>query len=192
MYSAKEFNSISIPALKQEQIDLHLTLYKGYVTNFNILCEDIGKAESVKVKSEMYRRVGFEWNGIRSHEIYFESVSGASPLSGGALQEKIEKIYGSFDVLKETITTLALTARGPGWVFFGYDAVRDICILSWIADHELGVPVGITPLVMIDVWEHAYLYKGDVSEKKEYVSSYVDSINWSVVEQRFSQSLQKI
>lgn len=184
-YTPREFSSVNIPALKQEQIATHLGLYQGYVANLNTLLETISGTNDIKIKSELRRRIGFEWNGMRSHELYFEAVSGTpTQPTDNTLNTLIQKIFGSFKACCEEIQTLALSARGPGWVLLGYDVQTNTLLSVWIADHEIGMPITIIPLVCIDMWEHAYFYEGVGVEKKAYVDSYIESIDWSVVEKR--------
>ena len=185
MYTPKEFNTISIPALKQEQIKTHLGLYNGYVTNLNALLECIQTTKDGKVKGELLRRVGFEWNGMRNHELYFEAVSGTpSRPAGDTLPALIDKTFSSFERCCEDIQSIALSTRGPGWALLGYDTSTDTLLTAWIADHELGMPVTVVPLLLIDMWEHAYFYEGVGTEKKAYVDSYLESVDWSIVEAR--------
>lgn len=186
-YTEKTFNIPTDISLSNEQITVHLGLYAGYVKNTNALLDKIATwpAEGDMIAlSELQRRLGFEFDGMRLHEYYFGQLeNGATSLKESKLLDLIVKQYGSFESYCADIKRLA-SMRGIGWVITYYDAVSDMLINSWVSDHELGHLAGLPIVFTLDMWEHAFMVDYRPATKLEYVNQYLSLVNWDIVASR--------
>lgn len=190
-YTAKNFNIPTLTGISQKQVDEHLKLYQGYVKHNNLIAEKVAELEKSPddnsyMINELLRRLGFEWDGMKLHEYYFHSIEdGASPLKADStLGKKIAEQYGSFEKWLEACAKMCLT-RGIGWVILYYDASEDNLIMKWVDEHQIGHLAGLQIVMVVDVWEHAYMIDYLPSEKKDYVKSYLSNINWQIVAEDF-------
>ncbi len=188
-YTPHTFSFPAIAGISAEQLALHIGLYEGYVKHVNLLTDELaalgGDASHTYAAQELRRRLGFEWNGMRLHELYFEPLSaGALPLpEESALAHALAAQYGSFDAWRERFSKLS--ARGPGWALLTYDAASTAFHEVWVADHEIGHLAGLPVILALDHWEHAYLKDYKPSEKGSYVNAYLAALNWPLLAQRF-------
>jgi Fe-Mn family superoxide dismutase len=187
-YEEKAFTLGSMEGLSAEQIAEHLKLYAGYVKNTNVLLEKIAahkqNAETMTVElSELTRRFGFEFNGMRLHEYYFSQFE-ASKGSIDALKNELVSQYGSFEAWKEQATATA-KMRGIGWVLLVQDETNGNLLTVWVTDHELGQLGGQKILLALDVWEHAYTVDYKPTERGKYLEAFWKNLNWQTVEHRY-------
>lgn len=186
MYNEKQFNLESVKGLSQEQIQVHLGLYSGYVKNTNGLLDQIKSLKSDSsnqiIVSELQRRLGFEFNGMRLHELYFDQISdNRSELNPNSkLSSIINTQFGSLEEYIKDIKRIS-TMRGIGWVI-SY-LYQDEIINAWVSDHELG-QLATQPIFVLDMWEHAFMVDFRPATKVEYVQNYIDNINWQKIEDR--------
>lgn len=188
-FTAKQFNIESLQGISQKTIEEHIKLYEGYVKHANLILNKIeslkSNADSSYELAEARRRFGFEFDGMRNHELYFGSLEGgAQDISDSKLKAKIEADFGSFDNWLEDFKTLAKT-RGIGWAILYYDKQSDSLLSSWVDEQHLGHLVGLTPIVAIDMWEHSFVADYQPSGKGTYIDDYMSQINWTFVEQIF-------
>ena len=172
---------------------MHIGLYEGYVKHVNLLHAQLNALAALNGEDEKYayainelrRRLGFEWNGMRLHEYYFESLEGGPKtlLADSTLYTALAKQYGSFSNWLEIFKKVS--ARGPGWALLTYDPVAQSFLNVWIADHEVGQLAGLPILLALDHWEHAYLVDYKPAEKGDYVSAYLGALDWTSVAKRF-------
>jgi Fe-Mn family superoxide dismutase len=136
---------------------------------------------------ELKRRFGWEFNGMRLHELYFENiVSGGKELSEDApLRAAIEKEFGSMDQwLKDFQGTGSM--RGIGWVILYFDPETGRLFNMWINEHDQGHGAGLKPLLVMDVFEHAFITQYGL-KKAEYIQAFLKVIDWTVVSKRTSE-----
>ncbi len=194
-YEAKEYNLPDLSGLSAKQLEVHLGLYNGYVAYVNKLQEQLESLMQDKEKNayaieSVRRRIGFEFNGMRMHELYFDQFeSGATDEArGGALDEIVSNKFGDFDAFLETFKSTAMT-RGIGWTILAIDRkVQDgevpEAFVLWVADHELGQLGDLNVLLALDMWEHAYMVDYTPAEKADYVQAFFKNLNWELVEKR--------
>jgi len=195
-YTARTFDLPELKGLSKKQIDLHLALYQGYVKHVNLILEKIQKLREEDaegnsfVMNELRRRLGFEFDGMRMHEYYFEQFEG-EPLVAtveGNLENIATEKYGSWEGFIAHLHEVAGT-RGIGWVIVYFDAVARTLHTAFVNDHELGQLAGLPVILAIDLWEHAYMVDYVPAEKKTYVESFLENINWAVVEKRLAKAI---
>ncbi len=188
-YEAKTFN-LQLDGISAEQLEQHYKLYQGYVTNTNVLNDKLVELrEAGKVGTpeynELRRRFGFEYDGMRLHEYYFENMTangGAVPTSG-KLAELLKEAFGSVENFEADFRATGLM-RGIGWAILYQDPFTDRLQNFWITDHEFGHPAGFTPILVMDVWEHAYTVDYKPTERGKYIDAFFRNIDWKVVEAR--------
>jgi Fe-Mn family superoxide dismutase len=179
-----------LPGLSKELLGEHLALYKGYVARTNALLKDLlaaekGAAASTAVQ-ESRRRLGFEFSGMRLHELYFSALQAkaAAPAPAHPLQEAIAAGWGSFDAWWAAFKTTA-TMTGIGWAALVKDPLTGRLMNAWFQDHENAIPVGTVPILVVDVWEHAYVKDYGATARAKYVDAIRPLIDWGVVEKRY-------
>jgi len=190
-YPAKAFPlEAGLPGLSKEMLGEHLALYKGYVARCNALVKDLLAAEkearATPSVQELRRRLGFEFSGMRLHELYFAALRGkaGTPSPGHPLHEAIAAGWGSFEAWWAAFKTTC-TMTGIGWGALVKDPVTGRLMNAWFQDHENAIPVGTVPILVVDVWEHAYVKDYGATARAKYVDAIRPLIDWSVVEKRY-------
>jgi superoxide dismutase, Fe-Mn family len=189
-YAPQTFNFGTLDGISQKQLDVHIKLYEGYVKFLNTL-EDV-QADLMKdseknayALGEVTRRIGFEFNGMRMHEYYFSQWEGTpSPISG-TVADALAAQYGSMDGWMVQFKGVAMM-RGIGWAILSYDQTGKRFINHFVADHELGQLNGLTPILALDMWEHAYMVDYVPAEKAKYVEAFFKNLNGTIVNNRFN------
>lgn len=185
-FNAQQFNIRPLQGISEKTIEEHIKLYEGYVKHTNLILEKIetlkGKSENAYELSEARRRFGFEFDGMRNHELYFGALEGrVEALSGDSkLSQKISEDFGSFENWLSDFKTLAKT-RGIGWAILYYDKKTNTLLNSWVDEQHLGHLVGLTPIVALDMWEHSFVADYQPSGKAQYIDDYMSQINWSFI-----------
>lgn len=190
-YSAKNYSHLlGLAGFSDTLLNNHFTLYAGYVKNTNALSDKLKtlteKGElSTPEFAEFKRRFGWEWNGMRMHELYFGNMTKeTSRLSDGVLREKLVTMYGSFENWEKNFVGTG-SLRGIGWVVLTHDAETDKLYNVWINEHDLGHLVGTTPLLVMDVFEHAFMLDYDL-KRADYITAFMRAVDWSAVEERLA------
>ncbi|MBA7627318.1 Superoxide dismutase [Fe] [subsurface metagenome] len=188
-YTAKDYSSlIGMEGFSETLLNNHFTLYQGYVTNTNKLLDSLGamlKEDKVGTPeyAELKRRLGFEFNGMRLHEYYFENLGGKGTLDkSGKLGKKLAEEFGSYENWEKDFKATA-TMRGIGWAILYQDNVTGRLLNQWINEHETGHPAGCTPILVLDVFEHAFMIDYGL-KRADYIEAFFNNVNWSVVEAR--------
>lgn len=187
-YAPKDYRHLlGLAGLSDTLLTNHFTLYEGYVANTNKLADLLATKEpGTPEYSELQRRFGWEWNGMRLHELYFGNMTKeAGELGSGALLKKIVEVYGSLESWREGFLGLG-AMRGIGWVVLAHDAETDKLFNIWINEHDLGHLVGAVPLLVMDVFEHAFMIDYGL-KRAEYLEAFMRSIDWAAAEKRFSR-----
>ncbi len=186
MYTPKDFSHLlGTEGFSDVMLNNHFTLYQGYVKNVNTLLEKLMALEdqSTVEASELERRFGWEFDGMRMHELYFGNmIKGGVQLSDRRLKEKIVHSYGSYDKWLECFKQKGMM-RGIGWVVLFEDPTNGELFTTWIREHEQGLPVNCKVLLVMDCWEHAYMTDYGI-KKADYINAFVKCIDWHAVEER--------
>lgn len=190
-YTVRTFDLPKLKGLSKEQIEVHLSLYEGYVKHTNLIMEKIAAlkktdaAGNAYVINELRRRFGFEFDGMRMHEYYFEQFEGgAAPADeDAALADAAKEKYGGWEEFIAHVKEVAGT-RGIGWVVVCYDPKGRTLHTAWVDDHQLGQLAGLPVVLALDLWEHAYMVDYRPKNKNLYVEAFLENLNWDVVEKR--------
>ncbi len=191
IYRVKRFEQLKgLRDFSDRLMTSHLALYEGYVKNTNQLAAlllnmvKLGKTNTMEY-AEMKRRFGWEFNGMRLHELYFENLSKRPvPIrKTSLLYEKLWQDFSQYSAWERGFMGVG-GMRGIGWVVLARDSATGHLFNIWMDEHDGGFLVGTTPLLVMDVFEHAYLQEFGMN-RTAYVQSFMKAINWPVVEQRF-------
>jgi len=188
-YIANDYSKlIGIEGFSETLLKNHFTLYQGYVTNTNKVLETLAqmlKNEKAVTPdfAEMKRRLGWEFNGMRLHEYYFDNLGGKEGFNkDGKLGRKIAEDFGSYELWEKEFRAIG-AMRGIGWVVLYQDVTNSRLINFWINEHDVSHPAGCNPLLVLDVFEHAFMIDYGL-KKADYISAFFKNINWPVVEAR--------
>lgn len=188
-YNAKDYsNLIGMQGFSETLLKNHFTLYQGYVTNTNKVLETLGQMlkdgkQGTPEYAELKRRLGWEFNGMRLHELYFENLGGKKPLDKNSkLAKKLEKGFGSAENWEKDFRATG-AMRGIGWTILYQDTASGQLINYWINEHDVGHPAGSTPLLIMDVFEHAFILDYGL-KRADYIEAFFKNINWEAVEAR--------
>ena len=188
-YTAKDYSKLlGMAWFSEALLKNHFTLYQGYVTNTNKLLENMGallkedKAATPEF-AEMKRRFGWEFNGMRLHELYFENLGGNGQVNreGRLAKKKIED-FGSIEAWEKDFRGVA-TMRGIGWAVLYQDNATGQLLNFWINEHDAGHPAGCTPLLILDVFEHAFMLDYQL-KRPDYIAAFFANVDWQAVEAR--------
>lgn len=179
----------ALAGISDDQITQHWALYEGYVKNANGLLEATAKAEiGSPAWAETRRRLGFEMNGLVLHEYYFANLASGSKLSPGSdLASDVGAAWGSAGAWREDFAKTG-ALRGVGWAILYHDPATGALLNCWISSHEQGHPAGFHPILVLDVFEHAFMVDYGASGRAEYITAFLENVNWEVVEQRYKDS----
>jgi Fe-Mn family superoxide dismutase len=190
-YEEKKFNIGELKGISAKTIEEHLKLYSGYVKNLNGIFTQIGElmvdpAKNAYMLGELHRRIGFEFNGMRNHEVYFDLLSdGPHELpENSEFRKTIEKQAPSLDAALIGFKTLAMT-RGIGWAILYWDKKSEQLVPAWVDEQHLGQLQGCSPVLALDMWEHSFVADYQPSGKKQYVEDFFANLNWNKVEENF-------
>lgn len=189
VYEAKDYSALlGTPGFSDQLLNNHFKLYQGYVKNTNKVAEILAQmAKDGKMGApeynELKRRFGWEFNGMRLHELYFGNMKngGAELPKDGELAKALAARFGSVEEWEKDFRGTG-GMRGIGWVVLYADG--DELFNCWINEHDLGHLAGVTPLLIMDVFEHAFMIDYGLN-KGEYIDAFFKAIDWSVVEGRF-------
>jgi superoxide dismutase, Fe-Mn family len=193
-YTAKNYDYLlgKIKGLDDELLKMHFKLYQGYVTNANKLLDKIRDLDAKKDNrgpefAGYKHMLGWEFDGMILHEYYFENLGGDKPLDEKSpIMQKIKADYGSYENWKSDFIATGLM-RGIGWSIAYIEPLQGRLINVWINEHDLGHLADGNPLLIMDVFEHAYITQFGLDRAK-YIDVFFNNINWNEVEQRYKNS----
>jgi superoxide dismutase, Fe-Mn family len=195
-YKPKSFDLSGLTGISDETLEMHFKLYEGYVTNTNKLNERIadvldGEMNPDKqiIFSELTRRLGFEYNGMVLHEYYFGNMKkqgGDDPDRQSSFFQAAEQSFGSYEKWKADFALVG-KMRGVGWAICYQDPSTNALSNHWINLHEDGNIAGYVPILIMDVWEHAFLLDYKPAERPKYIEAFMANIDWSSVESRMKK-----
>ena len=194
-YKTKSFNLHGLEGISDKTIDTHLSLYEGYVKATNALQGRIAEylkdgnvdQEEFPAYSELTRRLGFEFNGMVLHEYYFENMKRQGGGDAGPqFRAAVEKSFPSFDIWRTDFASVG-KMRGVGWAITYLNPASGRVSNHWIELHESGNVAGFVPLVVMDVWEHAFLLDFKPADRPKYIEAFLSNVDWNAVEQRMQR-----
>jgi Fe-Mn family superoxide dismutase len=195
IYKPKKFNLSGLKGISDKTLEMHFGLYEGYVKNTNLLTEQLMDMTHNKkalgsnpAYSELKRHLGFEYGGMVLHEYYFGNLAAKGKgKPSSELEKALAENFESFDAWKTDFTAVG-SLRGVGWAVLYEDPVTSQLSNHWIELHQQGVPSGFKPILVMDVWEHAFLLDYKPSERSKYIEAFFSNVDWDVVNECFKSS----
>jgi len=190
-YTPRDFSYLEkkVEGLDSQLLNMHFKLYQGYVKNTNGLIEELKEmGEKRQDRTAAYgalkRRFGWEFDGMRLHELYFSNLggNGESLDPKSQLYKKLVEEFGNYQTFAQEFKATGLI-RGIGWVILYKDPQDDHLRIVWINEHDLGHLAGGEPILVMDVWEHAYITEFGL-DRAGYIDVFMKNINWKEVERR--------
>ena len=190
-YQPKNFDHLlGTPGFSDTLLKNHFTLYQGYVTNTNKIVEALEElAKNGKIgtpgHAELKRRFGWEFNGMRLHELYFGNMkNGGTKLEPDSkLWAQMDKDFGPKPAWRNDFNAVG-AMRGIGWAILYYDPEADKLFNVWVNEHDMGHLAGCKPLLVLDIFEHAYMIDYGL-KRADYIEAFFKAIDWGAVEARF-------
>ena len=194
-YKARQFNLSRLQGISDQTLDVHFKLYEGYVKETNNLTQRITEfiqdgnvdQEEMPAYSELTRRLGFEYNGMVLHEYYFDNLKSGGgigdPQKSSQFLKAAESTFGSYEIWKADFVGIG-KMRGVGWAVCNQNPANGRLSNHWITLHETGNVAGFSPILVMDVWEHAYLLDYKPAERPKYIEAFFSNIDWNAVEKR--------
>jgi Fe-Mn family superoxide dismutase len=198
-YKPQQFNLSGLNGISDRTLEMHFKLYQGYVNETNKLNEKIseiladGKVdqEEMPAYSELTRRLGFEYNGMVLHEYYFGNMKKdglGNPERNSAFLRAAEESFGSYDIWKADFVGIG-KMRGVGWAICYENPSNGRLSNHWITLHETGNVAGFNPVLVMDVWEHAFLLDYKPAERPKYIEAFFSNIDWNVCDERMKRGM---
>lgn len=196
-YKARQWNLSGLNGISDETLAMHFKLYEGYVTNTNLLNEKISEivskgsveAGEMPAFSEIKRRFGFEYNGMVLHEYYFDNMMRHGTGDANAdteFRKAAEASFGSYDIWKADFVATG-KMRGIGWAATYQDPATGDLSNHWINLHETNNVAGYKLILIMDVWEHAFIRDYAPADRPKYIEAFFSNINWDAVSSRLIQ-----
>jgi Fe-Mn family superoxide dismutase len=188
-YTAKDYSKLlGMEGFSETLLKNHFTLYQGYVTNTNKLVDLVsqmlkdGKVGTPEF-AELKRRFGWEFNGMRLHEYYFENLGVKGGLEKTSkLSKKIAEDFGNYETWEKEYKAVG-GMRGIGWAILYQDSLTGKLYNFWINEHDVGHPAGCSPILILDVFEHAFMIDYGL-KRADYIEAFFKNINWKAAEGR--------
>jgi Fe-Mn family superoxide dismutase len=193
-YKPKQFNLSGLNGVSDRTLEMHFKLYEGYVKETNRLIERIseflrdGKVDQDEMPaySELKRRLGFEYNGMVLHEYYFGNMKrggSGDPDKTAAFYQAAANSFGSYEIWKADFVSIG-KMRGVGWAVCYEDPIVGQLSNHWISLHQIGNVAGFNPVLVMDVWEHAFLLDYKPADRPKYIEAFFSNIDWDAAEGR--------
>ena len=195
-YKPKQFDLSGLKGISDETLEMHFKLYEGYVKETNRLTDKIAQflkdgqvdQEEMPAYSELTRRLGFEYNGMVLHEYYFGNMKrdgNVDPDKTSNFFKLAEQSFGSYDIWKADFVGIG-KMRGVGWAVCYQNPANGRLSNHWITLHEVGNVSGFNPVLVMDVWEHAFLLDYKPAERPKYIEAFFSNIDWQACESRLN------
>jgi len=201
-YKARNFNLSGLNGISDQTLEMHFKLYEGYVKETNNLSERIlafiqdGNVDQDEMPaySELSRRLGFEYNGMVLHEYYFDNLQSGGGTGDATTTSNFlkaaEATFGSYDIWKADFVGIG-KMRGVGWAICYENPANGRLSNHWITLHETGNVAGFNPILVMDVWEHAFLLDYKPAERPKYIEAFFSNINWTTVDSRVNSAARR-
>jgi Fe-Mn family superoxide dismutase len=182
------------PYIDAQTMRLHHDIHHaGYVKGLNTAEERLAQAREASdfaLIKHWSREAAFHGSGHLLHSIFWPNMIAASAAKSapeGALAEAIDRDFGSFDAFKAQFKAASNAVEGSGWGILAYRPADDSLVVLTAEKHQNLTQWGVIPLLVLDVWEHAYYLKYQ-NRRGEYVENFFNIINWDDVAKRYESA----
>ncbi|MEK6950346.1 MAG: Fe-Mn family superoxide dismutase [Nanoarchaeota archaeon] len=196
-YTEQNFEHLlGTPGFSDQLLKNHFKLYAGYVANTNKLLDRLmtlvkeGNTATPEF-AELKRRFGWEFNGMRWHELYFGNMSKTKKTlpESSLLYQKMVEVFGSGENCEKAFVATG-SMRGIGWVVTSYDPVAKRLFQVWVNEHDMGHLAGTVPILIMDVFEHAFMLDYGL-DRAGYIKAFLNAIDWEVAGGRFDKAIKQ-
>ena len=174
--------------VSQRQFDEHLKLYQGYVSKTNEITKKLAENPDLAAANATYsiyrglkRGESYALDGVILHEMYFQNLVSENAVPGNRTLKMMELNWGGYDQWKAAFIASATSARG--WCITAFEQRTQSCRNIVLDSHDDGLICGSYPLIVIDMYEHAY-FLDYATDKAKYINNFIDHIPWTVIEKR--------
>ena len=180
------------PHISARIMELHHSKHHNtYVGGANTALEKLAEArekEDYASTPLLLKNLQFNLGGHTNHSIFWKNLTpNGQGRPEGELAAAIDEYFGSFEKFQAQFTQAALTIQGSGWAILAYEPIGGNLVIEQFYDQQNGVPVATTPLLMLDMWEHAF-YLDYQNVKADYVKAFWNIVNWADVAERFEKA----
>lgn len=190
---AKKYDFQKIKGMTMNQLDQHYELYTGYVDKINEIWGILGRNENLGKPNSTYSQMrclklgeSYAEDGVKLHQFYFENMIGGNHTPYGPILQVLEREYGSYDFFKSRMTDVGLSMRG--WAVLALDLMDFRFHIYGLDSHDKGLVACTVPLLVLDVYEHAYMIDFGIDRRK-YIEVFFENINWDVVNKRLQDQI---
>ena len=186
MYEVTSYDHLlGLKDFSDNALNTHFKLYQGYVANTNKVAEKLKGLDSATPEyAELKRRFGWEFNGMRLHELFFAALTKEkTKLSEKSpLYKKMEESFGSEQGCHDDFAATA-SMRGIGWAILYQDPANGKLFNTWVNEHDAGHLGSCNILLNLDVFEHAFMLDYG-TDRTSYIKAFIEAVDWAVVEKR--------
>ena len=183
------------PSISGTIMELHHSKHhQAYVTGANTALAQLAEARDsgqLIYVNKLEKDLAFNLGGHVNHSIFWTNLSpdgGDKPT--GDLAGAIDDNFGSFDKFQAHFAATALGVQGSGWAVLAWDSIGQRLIVQQFFDQQSNFAAGTIPVLMLDVWEHAY-YLDYRNVRADYVKAFWNIVNWANVQERFTIAREK-
>ncbi len=167
---------VNIGEISNEAFAMHIKLYEGYVNNTNIILEKLKTlTPNTPEWNELNRRFGWEWNGMRNHELFFDSLTPAASKKDGEVPDFFQPLKAQFEQMCKI--------RGIGWAMLVQDKRTKQLMNVWVNEHDAGMLSDVNIILNVDMFEHAFISDFG-TDRQKYLESIFAHIDWEIVQSR--------
>lgn len=181
----KKFDKLyKLTGFNEDLIEDHIKLYQGYVDNTNKLLAVLRETQDDIVHGGLIRRLGWEYNGVYLHELYFDNMTDEpDDPELTDVYSVIKRDFGSFENWRKNFTKISLT-RGIGWSALCLDRLHGTLINIWIDEHNIGMLANGDIILIEDNFEHAFISQFRLDRDK-YINTFLSAVDWETVSERY-------
>ena len=181
------------PYMDAETMHLHYTFHHGgavKASNNDLKkIKDAIDTNNLETIDYWTKKLSFHFSSHVLHSIFWTNLTNKQTIPKGELLTRIEKNFGSYDKLKTYIAATSKNVDGNGWGILGYQPYSDSLVVLQCENHEKLTQWGVVPLLVIDVWEHAYYLKYK-NKRTDFVDALFNIINWENAALRLDNALK--
>jgi len=181
-YSALE------PHISARIMELHHSKHhQAYVTGANAALDAMAEAranDNFANLPKLQKDLAFNLGGHVNHSVFFRNLTADGGEASGELLAALAEYFGSYEAFTKHFTAAAMGIQGSGWAYLAWDSLGSRMVIGQMYDQQGNLPMGSIPLLMLDMWEHAF-YLDYVNVKADYVKAFWNIVNWEDVARRF-------
>jgi superoxide dismutase, Fe-Mn family len=169
--------------------DMHHKAYVDGLNNAETKLEDARKNGDFALIKHWEKELAFHGAGHVLHTLFWENMTPNPEEATGAIMDQIEKDFGSFETFKKQFTAAAVAVEGSGWAVLCWNTMFQSLVILQVEKHQNLTQWSVAPLLILDVWEHAYYLKY-MNKRAAFVEAWWNIVNWNVVNKRYTKAMK--